>query len=93
MPCVSQALVASEVGDGRSTLATESRPWKSLPPLAAWHSLHHFLSEGEARVGYCTAGAKAPTPNPQSCLTWLVHWTSSVCDRVKPVVLPVCPAD
>lgn len=62
MPCVSQALVASEVRDWRSASATESRPLKSLPPLAAWHSLHHFLSEGEGRVGYCTAGVKAPAP-------------------------------
>lgn len=62
MLCVDQALVSSEVRDWRSAPATESLPLKSLPPLAAWHSLHHFLLKGQARVGYCTVGVKGSPP-------------------------------
>lgn len=90
MPCVSQALVASEVRDGRS--ATQSLPLKSLPLRASWHFRHLFLLKGQTRVGYCIEGVKTngspkPAPWPGMCTEpECVSW-----DRASG--LPAYPAD
>lgn len=71
MLCVSQALVASEVGHWRLAWATQSLPLKSLSLQASWHFWHLLLLKGQTRVGYCIGGVKAassPDPGPWSGL-------------------------
>lgn len=61
MVCVIQALTASEVGDWRSASATQSLPLKSLPPVAAWHFLYHFLLKRPEWVA-AQQGLRQPAP-------------------------------
>lgn len=93
MLCVSQALVASEVRDWRSALSTQSLSLKSLPLLAAWHFLHHFLLKEQARVGYCTARVKGNQRSKPWVLPGMYTECLSTCDKVEHVVLPAYPAD
>lgn len=68
---VSQALVASEVGDGRSAWATQSLPLKSLPLRASWHFRPLFLLNGQTRGGSRIEGVEAdgsPKPGPRTGL-------------------------